>query len=105
MLLGVLIGVVVTLGVGAAVLATADLEVVERSDSGASGQVTVPQVVGLPAAQAKREVEDVGLSGSVFNRADNIFDRDPDARVLAQTPEAGAEVEEGTVVGLDAGGR
>ena len=98
LLIGVLIGVVVTLSVGAVVCAAADLEVVERD------QVTVPQVVGLPAAQAKREVEDVGLSGSVFNRADNIFDRDPDARVLAQTPEAGAEVEEGTVVGLDAGG-
>jgi len=95
-----------------ATLYVLDLDVVDRSDSAASdsgdsGQVTVPQVVGLPAAQAKREVEDAGLTASVFNTVEGIDLRPATSvpnRVVAQTPAAGSEVEEGTVVGLDAGG-
>ena len=68
--------------------------------------VEVPDVVGVPVAQAIRELDAAGLESDV-ETADDFFDRllPGDPNVCESDPESGARVERGTTVRLRASRR
>jgi 1A family penicillin-binding protein len=70
-----------------------------------SGIIAVPNVVGLPEADARRIIQNAGLSNTFTNyqTANDVadkafFNRTAAGRVLSQTPGAGQQVARGTTV-------
>jgi eukaryotic-like serine/threonine-protein kinase len=63
----------------------------------APDQVTVPHVVGLDEVQARETLEQQGLEGQVTGSEESS---EPEGTVIAQEPEAGAQLPEGGVVEL-----
>ena len=59
-------------------------------------RITVPGVVGEEASTARRELEDAGLRVQI----ERIASSKPNGTVIRQSPEAGAEVEDGRLVSL-----
>jgi serine/threonine-protein kinase len=64
-------------------------------------QVDVPDVVGLPLAEARRALRDAGLK--VEERTTTVTDESQDGVVLDQSPDSGGEVDEGSTVVLFVG--
>ncbi len=70
----------------------------------ASGNIIVPNVVGLPEAQGKAAIAQAGLANSYTNYQgkdqlpDAVRNRVPVGTILSQTPAGGAEVKPGTTV-------
>ena len=84
---------------GAAALSAVVLLLSACSADGEGGGVTVPDVVGLPLAEATSRVESVGLKV----RGTGAVESDPQhpaAIVVAQEPPAGADVPGGSLVGF-----
>jgi serine/threonine-protein kinase len=72
--------------------------VFDGGDEAAPAVVTVPDVVGMTSEGARNALEQAGLTvGTVTETAS---DDGPEGTVIEQTPEAGAEVDEGSVVDL-----
>jgi serine/threonine-protein kinase len=63
-------------------------------------QVTVPNVVDKSRAQAEQELDDAGLEVEIADRVPPADDTQQPGTVVEQDPEAGAEVDEGSVVSL-----
>jgi serine/threonine-protein kinase len=59
-------------------------------------QVNVPDVTGLSAAEARRELRDAGLK--VVERESPVLEETQDGVVVDQAPDAAVEVDEGTAV-------
>jgi beta-lactam-binding protein with PASTA domain/tRNA A-37 threonylcarbamoyl transferase component Bud32 len=95
--IGALIGVLIAavLGGGLYLLATGLL----RDNNPVVAQVAVPPVTGLKLAEARAKIEDAGLK--VATPIDRVEDSSVEpGTVLEQSPEAGAEVDEGSEVTL-----
>ncbi len=71
--------------------------VVEIRVSEGPATTAVPSVVGLPAAQAEERLEEAELEP----RAEEVFSEEPEGVVVAQTPEAGEEVERDSTVRIN----
>ncbi len=72
--------------------------VFDGGDEAAPAAVTVPEVVGMTTDGARNALEQAGLTVGTITEA--ASEDGPDGTVIEQTPEAGAEVDEGSVVDL-----
>ena len=59
-------------------------------------EATVPDVVGEPASTARRELQEAGLGVQI----ERVASSKPSGTVIRQSPEAGTDVEDGTVVSV-----
>jgi hypothetical protein len=72
--------------------------VFDGGDEEAPAVVTVPEVVGMTTDGARNALEQAGLTVGTITEA--ASEDGPEGTVIEQTPEAGAEVDEGSVVDL-----
>jgi serine/threonine-protein kinase len=89
--------VLVLAGLAAAYFLTRDDDEPASTTTTSAQQVEVPRVVGLQEDRALEVLRDAGLEGEVDRRSS----REPEGVVIGQSPEAGAELDEGGAVQLD----
>jgi len=101
LIVGALIGAVVTCAVGVAVYALADWSLETNDDV----TVRVPDVAGLTSSQARDVLDDAGLEsrlGRLPTEPEGDFslssEPDPVLEITKQIPDAGEAVEPGAVV-------